>query len=253
MQIVKIFLVLISFIGYYLYAKRKLKIKEEFIPICIFSTIGVLEFLAGILNFMRLMAIAICAVGIVLLVKEIYLINKNKEKIKINFNCIFFILFAGLFAYLLKGVRLIHYDNFSHWGIVVKEILEENRLPNFMSSAITFKAYPTGTACFIYYICKFVGKTEGVMLFAQSMLILASIYTVLAFCNKDKKINYIFATILAIYLLIGNIFIDQLLVDTVLTVMGIAGLSIIIAYKNDSKKRFIMLSTNTFFTYDSKK
>lgn len=252
MQIVKILLVLISFTGYYIYAKRKLKIKEEFIPIIIFSSIGVLEFLAGILNFMKAMAVVICIVGVVIFIKELYLQIKSREKIKINFNIIIFILFAGLFAYLLKGIRLVHYDNFSHWGIVVKEILAENRLPNFLSSAITFKAYPTGTACFIYYICKFIGQTEGVMLFAQSILILSSIYTVFAFCNKKKIINYIFGIIITIYMIIGNIFIDQLLVDTVLTAMGLGALVIIIEYKSDSKKRFAMFNSCFITTYGSK-
>lgn len=236
MKIIKAIILLISFVGYYLYAKRKLKLREEFIPICIFSSIGVLEFLGGILNFMELMTISICGIGVIVFIKELYLIIKNKEKIKINFNIIYFIFFTGLLTYLLKGVRLSHYDNFSHWGTIVKDILVENRLPNFLSSAITFKNYPPGTACFIYYICKFLGEAEWVMLVAQSMLILSSIYTVLAFCNKNKIINYVLAVILTIYMLIGNISIHQLLVDTVLSVMGIAGLAIVIYYKEDSRK-----------------
>lgn len=239
MQVLKIILLLISFAGYYLFFKKKTEIKEEFIPILVFSTIGVIEFLAGILNFMKLATIFICGIGILFFIKEFYIIIKNKEKIKCNFKVLIFIILALAFLFILKDKYLIHYDNFSHWGMIVKEILLENRLPNFKSTQIIFTAYPPGTACFIYYICKFIGSSEGMMLFAQSLLILAGLYTFLVFCDKNKIINYVYVIIMSIYLLIGNIFIDQLLVDTIIPIMALSSLCIIITYKTDSKKALV--------------
>ena len=88
MQIIKIILIISSAIGYYLYLKKK-KIKEEFIPIMIVSSISITVYIAGILNFMTNTVILIGVVGIALLIKEIYSIIKHKEKIDIeryNFN-----------------------------------------------------------------------------------------------------------------------------------------------------------------------
>ena len=239
MQILKIILIIISFIGYYIVLKRKTTIKEEFIPIFLFSTIGIVEFLAGILNFMKLATICICGIGIIFFIKEVFFIIKNKEKLKFRFNFLFFIIIALLFLYILKDAYLIHYDNFSHWGMIVKEILAENRLPNFKSTNIIFTAYPPGSACFIYYICKFIGNSEGMMLFSQSLLILAGLYSLLAFCDKYKKVNYIYVIFISIYLLVSNIFINQLLVDTVIPIMALSALAIIIKYKEDSKSALV--------------
>ncbi len=237
MKILKIIALLISFLGYYLYAKRK-NIKDEFIPILIISIISLAVYFGGILNFLVEVTILTCGVGLILFCKEIYLIIKNKEKIEFkNYNIIIFLLMMLWAIWLLKDTFLIHYDNFSHWANIVKEMLISGHLPNFTSTRIFFKAYPPGTACFIYYICKYCGNAESIMLIAQTSMILASSYTIFAFCNRKNKVNYIIGILFSIFAIISNVFfIDQLLVDIVLVVMGIAGLCIILYYKDDVKK-----------------
>lgn len=238
MQLIKIILIIISSVGYYLYLKRKDYIKDEFIPIFIISSIGVIEFIAGILNIMKLATMLITLIGVIVFIKEILIIKKSK--IKFNFSTIIYTIIVLISLYWLKGIILTHYDNFSHWAMIVREMLLKDRLPNFQDNLIIFTSYPPGTACFIYYVCKVLWSSERVMLFAQALLIISSIYTIFAFCNKNKKISYIIAIITTIFLLIGNIYIDQLLVDTVLSVMGLAVLSIIVYYRNDSKKSFLI-------------
>ena len=80
------------------------------------------------------------------------------------------------------------------------------------------------------------------MLFAQSLIIISSLFTLFAFCNKENKINYLLVTIGIIYLLIANIFINQLLVDTVLPLLGIASIAIIIYYREDNKKSLFIIT-----------
>lgn len=239
MGILKTLILLISGIGFYLHIKRKTQIKDEFIPIVIISSIGVIEFIAGILNIMELITITISIVGLILFIKEIFIMKKTSIKLQFSINAIIFSIIILISIYLLRGTILTSYDNFSHWGMIVREMLLNNRLPNFQDILIMFTSYPPGTACFIYYICKFIGTSESCMLFAQSLLIISSIYTIFAFCNKDKKINYFICIATLIFLLIGNIFIDTLLVDTVLSVMGIAALAIIFFYKDNSKKALL--------------
>ena len=71
MQLIKIILIIISSVGYYLYLKRKDYIKDEFIPIFIISSIGVIEFIAGILNIMKLATMLITLIGVIVFIKEI--------------------------------------------------------------------------------------------------------------------------------------------------------------------------------------
>ena len=236
----KIIFFIISCIGFYLYLYNKNKIKKEFLPIIIISLIAVVQYLGGIINQMRITAIIIGVTGFVLAIYEIFLILKNKKKDKIDINLIIYCSITALFIYLLKGVKLTHYDNFSHWGMIIKNMLLNNRFPTLEDRTILFTSYPPGTACFAYYVCKYLGSSEGIMLFSQSIIILSSIYAVLALCKKESKIDYIVFLGATIYLLLGNIFIDQLLVDTVLPVMGIAILGIINYYKNDSKKALLL-------------
>jgi hypothetical protein len=240
-QIIKIISLIISITGYFIFMKRKINIKDEFIPIILFSIIANLIFIAGILNFMKIITLVIVIIGLGLFIKELIRIIKLKEKIdfKINFSHVYLILMVILFAYLLNGVSLNHYDNFSHWGLIIKSMLVNNRLPNFQDEVIIFTAYPPGTACFVYFMCKFLGKSEGMMLFSQSLLILASVYSIFAFTEKERKSGYLIIVSAIIYFVVGNIYINQLLVDTVLSVLGLAGLSIILYYKYDTKKGLI--------------
>ena len=230
---------IISSIGFYLYTKEKTNIKKEFIPLIIISTITCIMFLAGILNFMKITGIILGVIGFYLAIEEIYYIIKNKRKLKIDFNLLIYLIMLCIFAYLLNDIKVIGYDNFSHWAIIVKDILINDKLPNFTSKVIIFKAYPPGTACFLYYVCTYIGSSEDIMLFAQSILILSSIYTLFALCTKENKINWLIAILSTIYLLLGNIFITDLLVDTVLPVMGIAALIIIEYYKEENNKGLI--------------
>lgn len=236
MQIVKFIIFIMLLSGYYLHLKRKTNIKEEFLPIIIVSSIGLIEYLAGILNLLKIATILIGIIGVILFIKNIYEILKNKEKLQINKNIIIYILLIFWSACILKGIILTHYDNFSHWAVIVKEMVITNKLPNFQSSTIMFNSYPPGTACFIYFVCKYLGQAESIMLFGQSILVLSSLYTIYAFCNKENKVNYIITFGSIAYMLVNNIFITELLVDTALPVMGIAGLAIILYYKNDVKK-----------------
>jgi predicted amidohydrolase len=37
--------------------------------------------------------------------------------------------------------EFVHYDNFSHWAVVVKSMLIENQIPTAASAIIDFKSY----------------------------------------------------------------------------------------------------------------
>ena len=88
MRLIKIVLIITLSIGYYLYLKRKNYIKEEFIPIFVISSIGIIEFIAGILNIMKFVTIVIASIGVILFIKEIYIIKKSKIKLQFNFSTI---------------------------------------------------------------------------------------------------------------------------------------------------------------------
>lgn len=219
-----------SLMGWGMLSHHKLKINPAFLPIFIFSSITCAVFGAGLLNFMPHMVNLILYSGLVLFCIYIYFIFRKQYSVKSLFvpATVFFIVFSLYMTLLLKGVILIHYDNFSHWGLIVKEMFKINGLPDG-TTMVSFRNYLPGGAVFIYFIGKIIGPDESHALMAQSYLIAANL-AVLFFVCRWKKIGVILlSTIASLSLLMiipNNLF--DLLVDTLL---GLTALSItVIAY-----------------------
>lgn len=230
--VIRYLLLIIVFLGIYQFAYSFLKIKEEFIPIISFSCIGLLMFISGLLNIMFLMTMFIVIFSIGSLIRSII-----KKKIQYHFS-IGLLYFFGLVLYLtvvLKGTTLFHYDDFSHWGLVAKEIAITNRFPNFESELISFQSYPTGSAAFIYFVAKILGVSEGVFLFAQSLLLIASLTTFFSLVKHNKRLYLLVIIIATILFLMIYVTPLVLLVDTLIPVLGLAGM-IIIFYRSKEKK-----------------
>ena len=224
----KVFILLLSFLGYTVYLKKKFDLKIEFAPIVICSSIGILMFLAGIFHIMPIAKFAIIIIGLI----QLRLIKKDSFNTEEIVKLSVFLLVALYFLNYLKNSMFIHYDNFSHWALVVREMLETNALPTSASKLIEFNSYPTGTAGFIYFISKIVGNSEGIKAFAQMILLLSSIFSLTVFINKKNWYLSIVLVALSIYFFVYNVFITNLLVDTILPVLGIAIVAILVYYRD---------------------
>lgn len=224
----KVFILLLSFLGYTVYLKKKFDLKIEFAPIVICSSIGILMFLAGIFHIMPIATFAILILGLI----QLRLIKKDSFNTEEIVKLSVFFLVALYFLNYLKNSMFIHYDNFSHWALVVREMLETNALPTSASKLIEFNSYPTGTAGFIYFISKIVGNSEGIKAFAQMILLLSSIFSLTVFINKKNWYLSIVLVALSIYFFVYNVFITNLLVDTILPVLGIAIVAILVYYRD---------------------
>lgn len=230
----------ISIIGYLLFFKKKTKLPYELLLPITFSMLGVIMFLAGILNIMKEATLLICFTGIILFTYKIIKKQFNfKELLNINF---FIYLIAFVYITLIcNRMQLLQYDNFSHWGLIAKNIFLNNRLPNFEDTVILFKTYQPGSACFIYYLGALCNKSEQSMIIAQNYMLIAYLFSLFAFTNKNKN-NYILNILLIsfyIFILFGNVKFNELQVDTLLAVMSINSLAIIYYFKDNLKKAFV--------------
>lgn len=180
----RILILLLSFIGYTVYLKKKFDLRVEFAPIVICSSIGIIMFLAGIFHIMPIATYAIIIIGLI----QLRLIRKDSFNLEEILKLSIFTLIVLCFFNYLKDALFIHYDNFSHWALVVREMLETNALPTSASKLIEFNAYPTGTAGFIYFVSKIVGNTDGIKAFGQTLILLSGIFSLTAFINKKTAI-----------------------------------------------------------------
>lgn len=132
-------------------------------------------------------------------------------------------------AVALQGKLFTHYDNFSHWAMVVKAIMRTNRFPNFTDKVIEFQEYPVGSALYIYYFTKLTHKAEYVQMLAQVYMILVSIMPMFAVGKKNKAAAVIIV-LFANYMLVYNIKPTDMLVDTLLPLVSMSGLLYTIMY-----------------------
>lgn len=231
-----------SLTGWAFFVHEKLKINAAFIPIFIFSGITSVLFFSGLLNIMPHMVILIFLCGLLFSMFYIYLFFKKSNTLKSFFtpSVMFFVLFSLVLTFLLKGVQLLHYDNFSHWGLIVKEMFRIDGLPDD-TTMIEFRNYPPGSAVFIYYVGKILGPGESHSLMAQGYLLSACLATLFVFSDWKKPLTILLplvGSITFLSIIPGNIF--DLLVDTLLGITAAASFTIAFYYKNDLKMSFIV-------------
>ncbi len=242
MTVFHIVLLILSFLGYMLFLARKANIATEFIPILTVSSVICLLFIAGLLNILPLVAWVILFGGLAALLVE--LIRPSRiaallPKLATPGTILFFLCIC-ICAVLFRNGRLVHYDNFSHWGLIVKQMVQDDQMPNFTNTYITFQSYPPGSALFLYYISKFTGYRENIVIFTQAAMTAASILPIFAFLPKTNtenkksfipKVLCIFLSLTGTFLLIltCNVDIYSLLVDTLLPAMA-AGMAAIALY-----------------------
>ncbi len=214
------------------------RINPAVIPVFVFSGITVFVYGAGLLNIMPLMVTLIFLIGLLLTCYYTFLFWKKRVNLLSIFTPSTIIFLASLVLILLsfRGLIYSHYDDFSHWGLIVKEMFQVNGLPDGRTT-VDFKNYPPGSAVFIYFILSIVGYGESYALMAQAFLI-SSALTVLFIFSKWNKIGHIaIALVTSITLLsINGMYIYTLLVDGLLGLVALAITIIAFYYRDDWRK-----------------
>lgn len=229
-------LLICSMAGYMLFAKELLRIQSEFVPVFVFSSLTCGVYFAGLAGLLYPGAVVLLAGGVLLAgIYAVRILCKRFEiHIKITLFNILFVIGSLFFFYLLYKSRLIHYDNFSHWAVVLKQMLSTDAFPDASSSLIDFKNYPLGTSSFIYFICRFAGHSEAIMLIAQGFLIFSCFYAMFGIITEKKRfLLYVFLAAGCSTLSIFNITIriSNLLVDFLLPIFTLVMFAAVSRYE----------------------
>lgn len=205
-------------------------LRMEFAPGVFFTGLCSVMFFAGILNILPETAWAVCGCGVYLAAQSL----RRKESVK-DFLCpgmVFFFLASGLLLILLHGTVLTDYDDFSHWGTVLKVMYTKHRFPNYADSTITYQSYPTGSAAFVYYFLTVSGITsEWFQLVIQSVFQIGLLTSLFLFVRGVW--GWIFAAGTAGLLLLCSNGPINLLVDTLLPLIAVAALCLCFYYRSD--------------------
>lgn len=229
-------LLIISFLGYFCYVQRRTG-EAAIAPVLTLVSVAVLMFAAGLLNVMVAMTWLILIGGILLLVWCVWQDGRAVLDERSMVVLGIFALSCALLFVRTCGQVPLHYDNFSHWLTVVRDMLKNDRMPNFQSYMITFQGYPTGAAGFIYFIMKVLNVSrDDYALFAQGLLLIAALMAPLARAKKINGWTGIVWLLCTIFCLVANNSVEDLLVDTLVSVLSIAVISIIVRYRGEPRK-----------------
>lgn len=237
LTIIRLTAFLLSAGGYVAFARAYWKITPRASYIFVFSAQALIMYFAGLAGVLLYAAYALFGLGIALL---IFLIVNKKIKLAYNtsslsaINLAFVAVFGAITASLIDTF-FVHYDNFSHWAVVVKYMLVTDRIPDAASAIIDFKSYPLGSSSFLYYVGRIVGNTQGIMLVGQAILLFASFYAVFGAIRDTKR--FLLAAVLGLgcstmaYFNI-SIRINNLLVDFLLPALALAVVGILLVERN---------------------
>lgn len=234
-------LLVLSCLGYMLFVRSKLSMPLEFIPVFVFSSIACIVFLGGLAGQLFAVSVVVLLLGLLALVVTLIPRLRRRERFNVSFSLFQLAFLAGFLAFMLMLLqnRLMHYDNFSHWAIVIKVMLSTNAFPSPDAQLIEFKNYPLGVSSFIYYVCRFAGQSEAVMLTSQGLLIFSCFYAMFGIVSEKKRfLVYAFLGMGLSSLTIFNITIriTNLLVDFLLPIITLAIFAMVYRYRYEIKK-----------------
>jgi len=188
------------------------------------GTIILILFFCGILNFRGSLLLGYIIVVLCSLISMIFCIReciKNKRILKeISFfpGLVIFLLFLSISFYINYDRLFFHWDEFSHWGIVVKSMYSFDALGSYNKARLMYSAYLPGMSLISYFFCRpFSVFTEYPAYMAQNLLFFSIIGVF--FKKYDFKNLLFLMSSLLIPLLMDSAFYSSLYVDCMLGVL----------------------------------
>lgn len=240
-----LFILLLGSLPLYLFVKYNKKLHETLIISIVFFVL--ILFLSGFFNNLNIGFLASIIISISLYVYSVYLIIKNKKSYK-TFNISFNLISFGLViicVYLiigLKGKVFIDTDELSHWGDIVKTMIQTNKFGSDHNSGSLFKSYPPGIALFQYLLEKIhvsIFKTEFVewlCYFSLDLICLSSVINCSKTGNTIKgfiNTGLLFGSILIVPFILNDLAYITLYSELLIGFIVCGLLLNLINYKND--------------------
>lgn len=214
----RLLLFALSTFGHLTFVHRKTKLSVDFLPALVFTWQILFLFFAGILNLLSLAVPLLFLAGLVLALLSLR--SRKGYRDFLTPLLVFFLAACAYFLLLLKGQLFTSYDNFSHWALVVKQMLLTDRFPTWQDPIILFQGYPLGSSVFVYYVSRLVSTSEGCQMFAQTMLTLSFILPIFSEIRRKWISGFLLLLGASLFFLSYIATPNSLYVDTLLPLAG---------------------------------
>ncbi|WP_461219217.1 ABC transporter permease [Lapidilactobacillus salsurivasis] len=229
---------LLRLIGVDFYASWIVALLAQIMVLYVFAMIGQLRL--GIYLVVGLGVLISLVLFPLALFRKIDLLSED-----IHLFDLWMVVFGIALAVALFLSPLIHYDNFSHWALIVKFMTYTGHLPRAADQIISFTSYPPATALWLTEWATLVGYHDGVLLVAQFGLIWSATYALFAVLRDRTRA--LTAMVLCFAISIANVFniairFNNLLVDYVLPIVTAAGLAVLYAHRDQPRYQWPLLA-----------
>lgn len=226
-SLLKLGVLMLSYLGYWEYFRTRHKINIYFVPVFTIACQFVALLAAGILNYLKDTTVLLWVVGIVLFANALHREKLNIVRPYLTGAFVSFAVLLAVAAVYTYGKKFSYVDNFTHWATAVRNMLNTDRFPGSLDTAVEYTSYPLGSSSLIYYFCRLTSCSEHMQMLAQSFMMLCTILPVYAFVKKHKVISTALITIMTVFFFQYNIPITELLVDTLLPLAGMATITFV--------------------------
>jgi hypothetical protein len=212
-------LFLLSLLGFVALGVRRLSWPAEQMPLWTVALFISALYAAALSGVLYAGARVLVATGLILLVGQLvtdrHRLKEAAASVLTPGVCLFV---AVAIAYWVKfhAGMLSAWDEFSHWGLVIKELTATHALST-PDSPVLFKDYPPGAGLFQYALMAVTGWSEGAAMVAQAMALWAVAPVLLTGATWRQGLRLV-ATIAVFYLLVvgfghepTSLYVDQVL------------------------------------------
>lgn len=236
MLVIKFILFLLSMLGYTNWLRTKGKIDQRLVYIEVIAAQILILYIAALLGYLEIVGAILYYLGLILLLGYFWYYRHKalwSQLLYWEFATVLMLFYLVVFVVGMWDLKLVHNDNFTHWATIVKFLVMNHHLPTAQDTIIAYNTYPVGSAMFLYYIGRFVGFQDGILMIGQFLTIAAAQYAMFA-TTLDRKRAFPVAIIFVSFILVMyfNIAIryNNLLVDALMAVLAIGALAGIYAY-----------------------
>lgn len=233
---IKFVLFFLSEFGYVRMCERFFKADKKLIWTMVFCGNILILYLFVYLRWLNQAADTMFYFGLGLFIIELILfIRKPKFDVSIQLYSLWMLFYGVMLGTTLLTSHLVHYDNFSHWAVIVKYLYTQGQLPAAGTKIISFTSYPVGSSLFIYYVTHLVGFQPGIMLVAQFLLLFSCMMALFTVVRDESRalVTMILCTIITLFNYFNiAIRMNNLLVDFVLPMLTLAAIAGIYRYRH---------------------
>jgi len=235
----RFFLFVLSELGYVTMIEHFFKTDKRLTWTMVFCGNIIVLYIFVFLHVLTLAANIMFYLGLALLVIWFFIfIKKPKLNVSVQLSSLWMIFYGVLLGTTLVTSHLEHYDNFSHWAVIVKFLYTQGQLPGAADKIIGFTSYPVGSSLFIYYVTHIVGFQAGIMLLAQFLILFSCMVSLFTIVRDDSRA--LITMMICTFITLFNYFniairMNNLLVDFLLPMLTLAAIAGIYRYKHQIK------------------